>query len=228
MMSVIGLIGAILALAAFDIHLAEADNYNPSVYGLDTKPFGSSYGQWSANYWNWLSSIPNENNPVGDETGKYCNVAQKGPVWFLLGTSGGKMERTCTVPEGKGVFLVLLDAECSNIEFPKLRTEAEFLQCARQLNEGASVFASVDGMALDSLEKYRVESPLFNMTLPSDNILGQEPGNATAKAEGWYLVLEPLSPGAHEIRFGGSVLGNPSTGTESYATDVTYHLDVSG
>ena len=88
------------------------------------------YGQWATNWWNWITSIPEENNPVGDETGEKCTIGQKGPVWFLPGTSGGKLERTCTVPAGKALFLVLLDAECSKTEFPKLNTEEEFRKCA--------------------------------------------------------------------------------------------------
>jgi hypothetical protein len=86
--------------------------------------------------------------------------------------------------------------------------------------------ASVDGVKLNNLEKYRVESPMFNMTFPSNNIFGQKAGPTVAKSEGWYVILEPLSPGTHDVSFGGSVLGNPVTGTESYTTDVRYNLTV--
>ena len=65
-------------------------------------------GFTSTNWWNWITSIPEENNPVGDETGEKCTIGQKGPVWFLPGTSGGKLERTCTVPAGKALFLYFL------------------------------------------------------------------------------------------------------------------------
>jgi hypothetical protein len=216
----------ILMSAVFNIHFARADNLNPGVFALDSKPYGSTYGQWAANWWDWLSSIPAENNPVGDKTGKNCALAQKGPIWFLPGTSGGTLERTCTVPAGKALFLVILDAECSNKEFPKLKTEEEFLKCARDLNQGATLSANIDGVDIKNLDKYRVESPMFNMTFPPDNILGQKAGPTIAKSEGWYLILEPLSAGTHDIQFGGSVLANPSTGTESYTTGVTYHLIV--
>jgi hypothetical protein len=210
----------------FNNQFAGADSINPGVFALDSKPYGSTYGQWAANWWNWITSIPEENNPVGDETGEKCAIGQKGPVWFLPGTAGGKLERSCTIPAGKALFMVILDAECSKTEFPKLNTEEEFRKCTRDLNEGATLSATVDGVKLKDLEKYRVESPMFNMTFPSNNIFGQKAGPTIAKSDGWYVILEPLSPGTHNVSFAGSILGNPVTGTESYTTDVTYHLNV--
>jgi hypothetical protein len=213
-------------ITVFNNQFAGAESINPGVFALDSKPYGSTYGQWAANWWNWITSIPEENNPVGDETGEKCAIGQKGPVWFLPGTAGGKLERSCTIPAGKALFMVILDAECSKTEFPKLNTEEEFRKCTRDLNEGATLSATVDGVKLKDLEKYRVESPMFNMTFPSNNIFGQKAGPTIAKSDGWYVILEPLSPGTHNVSFAGSVLGNPVTGTESYTTDVTYHLNV--
>jgi hypothetical protein len=213
-------------ITVFNNQFVGADSINPGVFALDSKPYGSTYGQWAANWWNWITSIPEENNPVGDETGEKCAIGQKGPAWFLPGTAGGKLERSCTVPAGKAIFMVILDAECSKTEFPKLNTEEEFRKCTRDLNEGATLSATVDGVKLKDLEKYRVESPMFNMTFPSNNIFGQKAGPTIAKSDGWYVILEPLSPGTHNVSFAGSVLGNPVTGTESYTTDVTYHLNV--
>ena len=67
---------------------------------------------------------------------------------------------------------------------------------------------------------------MFNMTFPAKNIFGLKAGPTIAKSDGWYVILEPLSPRTHNVSFAGSVLGNPVTGTESYTTDVTYHLNV--
>ena len=67
---------------------------------------------------------------------------------------------------------------------------------------------------------------MFNMTFPANNIFGQKTGPTVAKSDGWYVILEPLFPGTRNVSFAGSVLGNPVPGTESYTTDVTYHLYV--
>jgi hypothetical protein len=209
-----------------NIIFAQVDSINQGVYPVNSKPYGLTYGQWAAKWWQWLFSIPEENNPAGDEIGKNCAEGQKGPVWFLAGTFGGKLERSCTIPQGKAIFFLVIGAECSTAEFPRLKTEPELLECAKALNEGATGRVIIDGTEVQNFEDYRVQTGLFNMTMPVNNVLGVEAGTTTAAADGWNIMLEPLSPGTHEISFGGSVVGNPTTGTESYVTDVTYHVTI--
>jgi hypothetical protein len=45
---------------------------------------------------------------------------------------------------------------------------------------------------------------------------------APAVADGFYLLLAPLPPGAHTIRFGGQGLFNGG----GFSQDITYHLAV--
>ena len=53
-----------------------ADNINPQLYSVDSKPFGLSMSEWSIKWWQWLHSIPAPNNPASDKTGQYCSVGQ--------------------------------------------------------------------------------------------------------------------------------------------------------
>lgn len=46
-----------------------------------------------------------------------------------------------------------------------------------------------------------------------------------AVSDGWFLMLQPLEPGQHELRFSAIQLGGQTT-AENTAMDVTYHLDV--
>jgi hypothetical protein len=86
---------------------------------------------------------------------------------------------------------------------------------------------SVDGMLMKNLEKYWVETPLFNLTIPADNAFGPGPtGTTYAKAVGNYLFLGPLSPGRHTIHESYSILDNPTLGTTSAAVDETYNINV--
>ena len=48
-----------------------------------------------------------------------------------------------------------------------------------------------------------------------------------AVSDGWFILLEPLKPGQHEIKFTASQVRNPTTG-ESTVVDVTYHLTIKG
>ena len=69
------------------------------VFPADSKPYGLTYGQWAAKWWQWSYSIPEENNPIKDTTGKDCAINQSGPVWFLAGTAGRSAEKKCTIPQ---------------------------------------------------------------------------------------------------------------------------------
>jgi hypothetical protein len=43
----------------------------------------------TAQWWQWVLSIPTDNNPTLDTTGKDCMVGQQGPIWFLTGANFG-------------------------------------------------------------------------------------------------------------------------------------------
>ena len=77
----------------------------PKVLPLDSSPYGNTYGEWSARWWQWLMAIPEATNPNFDPTGAHCAVGQVGPVWFLAGSVGGAATRHCTVPAGKALLL---------------------------------------------------------------------------------------------------------------------------
>ena len=65
-----------------------------------------------------------------------------------------------------------------------------------------------------------MQSEPFTVVLPQDNVLEVEPAVLQGVIDGYWLLLAPLPPGEHELRFGGSL---PEIG---FATEVTYHLIV--
>src|SRR5215211_1598771 len=73
----------------------------PTPFPADTIQYNVTYSDWTARWWQWLTSIPLDRNPAADETGENCDEGQSGPVWFLAGTFGGPNERVCTIPAGK-------------------------------------------------------------------------------------------------------------------------------
>ncbi len=75
------------------------------MYARESKPFGRSWEQWVAIWWQWCSAEPDDTNPVADMTGEICDKNQTdSDVWFLAGTFGGEAERTCIIPAGKAIF----------------------------------------------------------------------------------------------------------------------------
>ena len=49
-----------------------------AVFDKYSRPFGLTYGDWTAKWWQWAYSIPKDVHPAYDDTGKYCTVSQKG------------------------------------------------------------------------------------------------------------------------------------------------------
>jgi hypothetical protein len=219
------LTGIIIALIANIPVFAFADAINPGVYSTDSKPYGLTYVDWTAKWWQWVMPIPQSTNPITDQSGINCAVNQNDPhVFFLAGTTGGAAQRVCTIPVGKAILIAIFNGECSYAEYPKFKTESELRACAITGDNGATVQATVDGKNLQNLNKYRVQSPLFNVTFADHNIFGAPGGMTQAVSDGWWVFLQPLAPGKHEIHFSGVLVANPASATQSTANDVTYSL----
>jgi hypothetical protein len=220
-----GLVTSLLTIIAI-IPVAMADSINPGVFPINSKPYGLSYAEWTAKWWQWVMQIPTSVNPIPDKTGANCAQHQSGPVWFLAGSSGAPILRNCVVPAGKALLFGPINSECSTAEDSTLKTVAQLLSCAVNDDIGGIAQATVDGVPLQSLNGYKIQSPLFNFTFPQDNIFGARPGPTQAVSDGIWVFLHPLSAGNHTIHLRGVVLANPTTGTQSFASDATYNLQV--
>lgn len=204
---------------------ATADDVNPGVFSVQSKPYALSYAEWGVKFWQWFLEIPGDNHPMNDNSGKDCRTNQKDPnVWYLTGAASGTVERTCTIPAGKAILVLVAGNECSYAEYPNLKSEAELRECAVSGNEVNTIDASVDGVPIKDIRKYRVQSPFFNMTYPENNAYGAPAGPSQGVSDNFLLFLEPLKAGKHDIEFSQTTLDNPTTGTQSFAYDVKYHL----
>jgi hypothetical protein len=229
----------LLSLSSSDAQLGNSgsasSNKDTEVFQPGSQPFGLSYANWTAKWWQWAYSIPRDVNPAYDDTGKYCAEGQSGPVWFLTGTYKHPAKRYCTIPDGKAILFTILNSECSFAEFPNLKTEEQLRQCAKQMQDSVvHLEASVDGIPLTSLEKYRIQSPLFKFTIPHDNILGLSPQTTQAVSDGNWVFLKPLHVGNHTIYFKGGLKNATDSSSHAFAGPIgwdypnTYHITVVG
>jgi hypothetical protein len=225
-------VGCLFIFASLIIPLAlpiiEGSGINQQLYPINSKPYGLTYGEWSAKWWQWAISIPTEDSPIVDRTGAKCAVGQNDPnVWFLAGTGGGEAGRVCAIPAGKAIFFPVINMECSFTEFPDLKAESDLKKCAKDdQDKVTNLLATVDGVAIPDLKKYRVQSPLFNMTAPGDNVMGIPPGTTQTVSDGFWVFLKPLSPGKHEIHFTGSLADFTATGPLNLVEDAKYDLTI--
>jgi hypothetical protein len=210
---------------------AGSGNPNPRVFPPNSHPYGNTYGEWSARWWQWALSIPAATNPNLDTTGANCAEEQSGQVWFLAGSFGGTFDRTCTVPTGKALFFPILNAafgaavgDCEPTN-PGVPCDVTVLRAAAAASmDPVTIEASIDGVSLRNLSDYRVQSPVFSVTLPEGNILDVESGTyAPMVSDGYWLMLVPLSAGVHTIHVKGIITGGVF---EEFESDVTYHLTV--
>jgi hypothetical protein len=163
-----------------------------------------------------MLSIPRKENPCLDETGKYCSINQNNKnVWFLAGTFGNiiTVKRKCIIPVGKAIFFPLLVKEDSFAEDSDLKTETELIKRSRDatdkvLHMEATIDRNkvIDERRADQLEKYRVQSEVFDLVFPEGNIYDVRPGLTRSVCDGFWLFIKPLSLGKHKIRFKGETL----------------------
>ena len=212
--------------------IAETSSINstiPTAFPPETNQYGLTYGEWTAKWWQWALSIPEDKNPVTDETGAHCMEGQSGDVWFLAGSFGGRVERVCEIPAGKAILFPLMNAECSFAESPDLTTESELRSCAISSNDGVTeLMTTIDGVAMkeSDLRNYRVQSPLFEVNFPEGNIFGVTAGPTQAVSDGYWVFLSPLSPGNHEIHFRGATVDFTIGSTNNFVTESKYDVAV--
>ena len=204
------------------------------VFPPNSTPFGMTYGDWAAAWFQYAFSIPASNNPLPDTTGENCNVGQSsGPVFFLAESCmipGGQVTRSCTLPAGKALFVPIAVVECSTADSPPFQVNngQAARTCAASVADGIDVgtlHLTIDGKKVPDLRRFRAQSPFYDFVLPAqDNILGLTGVTLGASgADGYWVMLSPLPRGAHVLHFGGDYVTGPMAGLK---LDVTYNLNI--
>jgi hypothetical protein len=209
--------------------IAKADSINTGVYPKDSSPFGVPYGVWLTKWWQWNMGIPSAEHPRDHYTPSRCAIDQSGPVWFLADLLSGKEERTCNIPFGKAILVPLLtgncDADGTTPNAPASESDPNLIQCAKAGNEYGAISASLDGKELQNLAKYRTLTGFFNLVVPKDNVFHNRPGTWRSVNDGYFVFLEPLPVGSHELHLKTNVI-NPINPSYNYSADLIYHLIV--
>ena len=220
----------------------KATGANPGILPPQANAYGASYPEWAAKWWQWVVSIPLGQNPAGDETGRYAVLGQSGHVWFLADTPPGLLgpddaiTRTCNIPVGRALFFPVWNViwwTVPGVDCPAGQDPLDWFldneDWIRELMGSVtvrSVSCEIDGRIVQNLDLYHVQSPVFSMDFPEDNMFGVEPGEYTAcMSDGMYLMLAPLSVGPHTIR-SRAILEWPFFPGGHHYVDVTYHLTV--
>ena len=215
----------------------------------NSNEFGNTYGEWSARWWQWLLSVPEDKNPNLDNTGANCAEAQTGQVWFW-NFGDHAYTRSCTIPAGKDLLITPLagvfgelgpvgtpdgPSDCPGgpnaCDVQRIRALA-----AANVDNPQLLEVSVDDVRVQNVAQYRVTSPVFSAFLchqvvdftnpkpppcVSDGAIADIPQgmHGPLVSDGYFVLLNPLSPGTHTIHLKG-------VASRSATIEVTYHLKV--
>jgi len=215
-------------LATTSARTGDSDRRHPAVLPPNSHPYGASYAEWSARWWQWEFAFPTTADPALGTADFSAN--QHGTVWFLPGVFGGTVTQTGTIPAGTALFGAVLAGWADNVACPTYTDyTADQLQEILQgvWSAATETSCAIDGVAVRGMDNpqatpYFVWSPPFSYTLAShDNLQANFLGNTCipdgttvypAVTCGVYVMIAPLPVGHHTIQlyavYAGSVFAD--------------------
>ena len=185
----------------------------------------ADYPRLMADWWTWIAGTSADVNPMFDETGENCAVNQPGGrVFFLASVFDGTVTRTCRVSHKDHLFVPLANA--GYIQFPDEGLTLDEIRADIACADESEMTVTLDGV--DVPNRYLVESDVFAVDLPEDNLFDDPayddvPAMSTGPnlANGYFLLLRPLDRGRHVLRIQAT-----SPNCSDAVLDVTYRLKV--
>ena len=225
------LLAAALALSPQQVTPPVGQTSSLGILMPDTNPYGKTYGEWSALWWQWAFSQPTTANPLFD-TAPVGTGQPFSNVWFLGGSfTQANVTRDVTIPANTALFFPIVNSESDNFATPPVNDRMLRQVSKKAVDQATNEFLTIDGMSVAGLDRFRTQSPAFTLgPLPDNNIyqfFGLDvPKDSTSPAEayGIYVMLQPLSPGQHTIQFGATLPGG--TGQPAFSFVVTYNITV--
>ncbi len=192
---------------------------SPAVLPPDARVQGMTLGQWTAQLWHDGFAIPASESPFL-YPGSLCYFSRNGnvgiaPAFFFSG------ESECSMPAGMMLYVMVLGGECSSAEPPPFYGDnyEDLSACASQY-PFANLAAEIDGLPVPNIERYLAYTPLIQLDLPADNVLGAPAGNYISAGYAAGFIMTPLSPGQHTVHVHGEVPLAPFT------YDWVFHITV--
>lgn len=205
---------------------------------------GLSYGEWISIWDNWLMSEDPDNTIRKDILFLRGNLDYK-PVtpdneFPRFSDSTGVLVKTDhnseTIFENTAILIPVLTAQYSIGDIydgRRLKTEHELRDAVnRDSDESLRIWATINQnnktlKIVSDLNRYRVESPLFKLSIPDNSNLrlrtqdAAKPGIYDTVVGGFFLIVHSLPKGRYRLEFGGNGRGN-------YSTNSIYDITVEG
>jgi hypothetical protein len=169
---------------------------------------GKTIGDWGYEWWQYWFGVTSP-DPISDTTGQFQNVGQTPPVFFTCAAAGPAagvpVVRTFTVPADRHILVSLFSVGVyyePGIDPPDVCTNA----LPAFVEQTTSLSFSLDGVPISSanLRANHRETSALGQTahiVPGNPYFpaGDYPGSC---GDGFFVMIEPLSPGQHVIECG--------------------------
>jgi hypothetical protein len=180
------------------------------------------------NYWKKIFETPNEQNLATDPDGSRHDVTTN-PVYLASSTIGPVTRKLPDISGDKSFFAAVNPVGICDRELDPGESENDLKKYAKDDEDTAtSVSLTIDDKKYDLKDiKHRTgHVGPFDIMIPDKSLSGLEPpGQSKAVADGYYVIINPLSPGPHTIRFQAGV-DKPHKESQPWEQDVTYTFKV--
>jgi hypothetical protein len=214
----------------------------------EAKAYGTTYGEMSAAWWEWVGMLPNLNHPLTSTGPVDCSMGQTGPIWFLAGVAdslnGTSVTRSCMIPDNRALFYPLVNSvflnfpgDCGRPDGCTVDEKRDILDDSFDIGNPLTdpsgiypcdIWSTLDGEPIQYLYPFvRIQSPPFNLAMNNDVFLSYPAGTEDPEAvsDGYWVLIPPLTVGSHTIQIHGALCVSPG-GIELFEVDVTYDLTV--
>jgi hypothetical protein len=179
-------------------------------YSSDSRYAGLTYGQWTVKWWQWALSIPADQNPIVDETGKKASESQPKDAWFLGGIFAEENEtkrfpsRQCSVPSGIPILLPVINCESDQQYHPELKSDQDLLEHVRKKTESIEKKEFYINDELIPPQRVHSDPSVFELNVHRDFDRFHNGGYTRAAADGYWIFLKPLPMDEYTLGFSGS------------------------
>lgn len=169
---------------------------NINILPTDSDPFGVSYKEWTVRWWQWLSSIPKNRNPALDYNGRDINTNQNYPSVLFLCQTYEKAERRPfrknRINKGRFIFMPIINY-ISIIDVDG-NTNDEILMTAKdKMDVIGPLEININGVKFQTgFEKFRIQSPFFEINVPVNNIFNISAGIKRCISDGYWIFFGPI------------------------------------
>lgn len=230
--------------AIYFLTVSLAVGYSVEFYSKDEHPFGISYSDWVAKFWNWDFSIPidSQTNILAGLKDNGCLMHKDNSMVMLVDTAaGGIWKQKCTISRTEGILIPIWTGECDQaLKGFDSYSFKQLSECARAYDLGiVKGQVKVDNTPVATLDAIdyktnvmnnvtEVYTKQFNAIVPKEShLVSERYGTFPAAAHGWFVFLKPLQPGNHVVYYQNSVEATTLSGAGNMNSgQFTYYLNV--